>query len=42
MRKGETGNWKEHLEPETVARFEDWERKHLEGSDFSFVYELSK
>jgi hypothetical protein len=40
MRKGKTGNWKDHFSPEVTKRFEEWERKHLQGSDLKFVYEL--
>ena len=40
MRKGETGDWKNHLSAEQVRRISEWEKKHLEGTDLEFVYEL--
>jgi hypothetical protein len=40
MRQGEAGNWKKHLKPEMVARFEEWEAKWLNNSDLKFVYEV--
>ena len=41
MRKGETGDWKNHLSEEQVRRIQLWEEKYLEGSDLKFVYELN-
>jgi hypothetical protein len=40
MRKGKTGNWKDHFSPELTEKFRQWEDKHLEGSDLKFTYEL--
>ena len=40
MNKGKVGNWKEHLTPEMISRFEKWEQKWLYGSDFKFEYEI--
>ena len=40
MRKGETGDWKNHLSAEQVKRISEWEKKHLEGTDLEFVFEL--
>ena len=40
MRKGQTGNWRKHFTPELEKRFEEWERKGLEGSDLKFTYDL--
>jgi len=39
MRQGKAGNWKSHLSDEQVKRFQEWERKWLEGSDLKFSYE---
>jgi hypothetical protein len=39
MNKGKTGNWKSHLTPEDIKRFEQWEKRHLQGSDLKFQYE---
>ena len=41
MRKGETGDWKNHLSEEQVKRIQQWEEQHLKGSDLKFVYELN-
>jgi len=38
MRQGRSGNWKSHLSPEQVERFQKWEQKWLEGSDLQFNY----
>jgi estrone sulfotransferase len=40
IRKGKTGTWREHFSPEVMKQFEEWERKHLQGSDLKFVYQL--
>ena len=40
MRKGETGDWRNHLSPEQVERISEWERKNLAGTDLTFVYDL--
>jgi hypothetical protein len=40
MRKGQAGDWKNHLTPEMVDRFEKWEAKWLEGSDLKFEYQV--
>ena len=40
MRKGETGDWRNHLTEEQLRRIKIWEEKNLEGSDFKFVYDL--
>jgi len=40
MRKGEVGDWKNHLTEKQVEQMAAWERKHLEGSNFSFTYNL--
>jgi estrone sulfotransferase len=40
MRKGKAGDWKNHFSPETVARFEAWEKNGLEGTDLKFCYEV--
>ena len=40
MRKGETGDWKNHLTDEQVERIKKWEEENLHGTDLNFVYEL--
>ena len=40
MRKGETGDWKNHLTQEQLQRITEWERTNLQGTGFEFVYEL--
>jgi len=40
MRKGEVGDWQNHLTEEQVSRMAAWENRQLHGSDFSFVYHL--
>jgi hypothetical protein len=40
MRQGQAGNWKKHLTPQMVARFERWEDRWLSDSDLKFVYEV--
>lgn len=34
MREGGSGYWKKVLTPEQVERFESWNKKWLEGTDF--------
>ena len=40
MRKGETGDWKNHLSADQLERIVQWEEKYLRGTDLKFVYEL--
>lgn len=40
IRKGETGDWKNHFSPELNAKIDRWIEKNLEGSDLKFVTEL--
>ena len=40
MRKGETGDWKNHLSATQLERIVKWEEKHLSGTDLEFVYQL--
>ena len=40
MRKGQTGNWRKHLTPEMVAKFEAWEEKWLKDTDFKPVFDI--
>merc|ERR1712137_475305 len=40
IRKGKTGDWKNHFNPELNARLDEWIRKNLEGSDLKFTMEL--
>ena len=41
MRKGETGDWKNHLSDDQLQRIIQWERKNLGGTDLEFEYELN-
>jgi len=40
MRKGETGDWRNHLSEAQLEMMIKWEKKHLIGSDLQFTYEL--
>merc|ERR1740128_321186 len=40
IRKGKTGDWKNHFSAELDARLDQWIRKNLEGSDLKFKMEL--
>ena len=40
MRKGETGDWRNHLNTAQLVRIEEWEQRGLRGTDLSFVYDL--
>jgi len=40
MRKGETGDWRNHLTEEQLQRIICWEKENLEGSDLEFVYDI--
>jgi len=40
MRKGEVGDWKNHLTPELEKKFQKWENKWLKDSDLKFKYEI--
>ena len=40
MRKGETGDWRNHLTEEQLQRIIHWEKENLEGSDLEFVYDI--
>ena len=40
MRKGKTGDWKNHLSLGQEQRITEWEEKNLQGTGFEFVYEL--
>ena len=40
MRKGEVGNWKVHLTPDMITKFEAWEKKWLKDTDYKPVFEL--
>lgn len=39
MRRGRTGDWRNHLTEEQVARFRAWEGRWLAGTDLEFEYE---
>ena len=36
IRKGEVGDWKNHMSPEMAARFDAWSEEHLRGTGLSF------
>ena len=38
LRSGKSGNWKKHLTKEMEQKFDAWEKKWLEGSNFKFDY----
>ena len=40
MRKGQVGDWVNHFTPELEIKFEEWEKKWLNDSDFKFQYAL--
>ena len=40
MRKGETGDWKNHLSEAQLERILQWEENYLSGTDLKFVYQL--
>ena len=40
MRKGETGDWKNHLTEDQISRIKEWEDRHLASSDFEFTHEI--
>ena len=42
IRKGKTGDWKNHFTPEMTAKFDKWMAEKLKGTDLTFVEELHK
>jgi hypothetical protein len=42
IRKGQTGDWKNHFSPDLNRRIDEWIAKNLEGSDLKFVTELDQ
>ena len=40
MRKGETGDWRNHLTEKQVEMMMSWEKKQLAGSDLQFTYDI--
>ena len=40
IRKGKTGDWKNHFTPEMTAKFDAWLDQKLKGTDLQFVQEL--
>jgi len=40
MRKGETGDWRNHLTEKQLEMMRSWERKQLDGSDLQFTYDI--
>ncbi|KAI9563009.1 hypothetical protein GHT06_010465 [Daphnia sinensis] len=40
IRKGKTGDWKNHFSPELNVRIDEWIEKNLTGTDLTFVTEL--
>lgn len=39
IRKGQIGDWKNYMSSELSARFDEWTRKHTEGTELEFEYE---
>jgi len=42
IRKGKTGDWKNHFSPELSLRIDQWMEKNLAGTDLHFVTELEQ
>ena len=42
IRKGKTGDWKNHFTPEMTAKFDAWLEQKLKGTDLRFVEELDR
>ena len=42
IRKGKTGDWKNHFGPELNSRIDAWMAKNLAGTDLTFVTELAQ
>ncbi|XP_057378326.2 sulfotransferase 1A3-like [Daphnia carinata] len=42
IRKGKTGDWKNHFSPELNERIDKWMQANLEGTDLRFITELEQ
>jgi len=42
IRKGKTGDWKNHFSPELNEKIDEWIKFNLSGSDLSFITELEE
>jgi Sulfotransferase domain len=42
VRKGKTGDWKNHFSPALNERIDRWIEANLQGSDLKFITELEK
>ncbi|XP_043204339.1 sulfotransferase 1C2-like [Amphibalanus amphitrite] len=42
IRKGKTGDWKNHFTPEMNEKFDKWMAEKMKGTDLTFVQELEK
>ncbi|KAF0303386.1 Sulfotransferase 1C2A [Amphibalanus amphitrite] len=42
IRKGKTGDWKNHFTPEMTEKFDKWLEQKLKGTDLKFVTELDQ
>ena len=42
IRKGKTGDWKNHFSPELNARIDQWIETNLAGTDLKFIMELDQ
>ena len=40
MRKGDTGDWRNHLTQTQVEMMMSWEKKQLAGSDLQFTFDI--
>ncbi|KAF0288786.1 Sulfotransferase family cytosolic 1B member 1 [Amphibalanus amphitrite] len=42
IRKGKTGDWKNHFTPEMTEKFDKWMAQKMKGTDLKYVEELDK
>ena len=40
MRKGQVGDWENHMTTELVKKFDEWEAMWLKDSDLKFQYKM--
>ena len=40
FRKGEVGDWKNHLRGRVLEEFDSWTEKNLEGTDINLTFQL--
>lgn len=39
IRKGQIGDWKNYMSEQLSARFDEWTKKHTDGTGLQFEYE---